>query len=60
MYGRRTIRRQIVGRIYATAKCEVRAVIRFLNAKGIKPIEIHRQLTEVCGEKCRNIKNARK
>jgi len=27
----------------ATAKCEVRAVIRFLNAKGVKPIEIHRQ-----------------
>ncbi|CAK9816650.1 hypothetical protein ANTQUA_LOCUS9046 [Anthophora quadrimaculata] len=27
----------------ATAKCEVRAVIRFLNAKEVKPIEIHRE-----------------
>ncbi|CAK9809161.1 Mariner Mos1 transposase [Anthophora quadrimaculata] len=41
----------------ATAKCEVRAVIRFLNAKGEKPSEIHRQLKEVYGESCMNIKN---
>lgn len=44
----------------ATARCEVRAVIRFLNAKGVKPIEIHRQLTEVYGESCMDVKNVRK
>lgn len=31
------------------AKCEVRSVIRFLNAKGVRPIEIYRQITEVYG-----------
>jgi len=44
----------------APAKCEVRAVIRFLNAKGVNPIEIHRQLTEVYGESCMDVKNVRK
>ena len=29
------------------AKCELREIIRFLNAKAIKPIKIHRQLIEV-------------
>lgn len=33
------------------AECEVRSVIRFLNARNMKPAEIHRQLTEVYGEK---------
>uniref|UniRef100_A0A0L8HHV8 Uncharacterized protein n=1 Tax=Octopus bimaculoides TaxID=37653 RepID=A0A0L8HHV8_OCTBM len=46
--------------IDATAKCEVRVVIWFLNAKGIKLIEIHRRLTEVHGELCMNVKNVRK
>ena len=46
--------------ITKTAKCEIRAVIRFLNAKGTKPIEIHRQLVEVYGESCMDIKNVRK
>ncbi|XP_029639573.1 protein GVQW3-like [Octopus sinensis] len=46
--------------IDATAKCEVRTVIRFSNANGIKPIEIHRQLTEVYGMSCMDIKNCRK
>ncbi|GBN78920.1 hypothetical protein AVEN_149823-1 [Araneus ventricosus] len=32
------------------ADCEVRSVIRFLNAKKVKPAEIHRQLVEVYGE----------
>ncbi|GBN45212.1 hypothetical protein AVEN_186090-1 [Araneus ventricosus] len=32
------------------ADCEVRSVIRFLNAKIVKPAEIHRQLVEVYGE----------
>lgn len=34
-----------------TADCEVRSVIRFFNARNMKPAEIHRQLTEVSGEK---------
>ncbi|GBN48854.1 hypothetical protein AVEN_178306-1 [Araneus ventricosus] len=29
------------------ADCEARSVIRFLNAKEVKPAEIHRQLVEV-------------
>lgn len=32
------------------ADCEVRSVIRFLNARNVKPAEIHRQLTEVYGQ----------
>ncbi|GBM39367.1 hypothetical protein AVEN_119033-1 [Araneus ventricosus] len=32
------------------ADCEVRSVIRFLNAKNVKPDEIHRQLAEIYGE----------
>ncbi|GBN17594.1 hypothetical protein AVEN_200939-1 [Araneus ventricosus] len=32
------------------ADCEVRSVIRFLNANNIKPAEIHRQLVEIYGE----------
>ena len=43
----------------APARCEVRAVIRFLIAKGVKP-QIHRQLTEMYGESCMNVKNVRK
>ncbi|UYV82406.1 hypothetical protein LAZ67_21001965, partial [Cordylochernes scorpioides] len=42
------------------AKCELRSVIRFLNAKNNSPVEIHRQLVEVYGEKCMDIKNVRK
>jgi len=42
------------------AKCELRSVIRFLNAKKNSPVEIHRQLVEVYGEKCMDIKNVRK
>ncbi|GBN57012.1 hypothetical protein AVEN_16475-1 [Araneus ventricosus] len=30
--------------------CEVRSVIRSLNAKKVKPAEIHRQLVEIYGE----------
>jgi hypothetical protein len=30
------------------AKCEVRSVIRFLNAKGERPAEIHKQIVAVC------------
>ncbi|GBL88404.1 hypothetical protein AVEN_103051-1 [Araneus ventricosus] len=32
------------------ADCEVRSVILFLNAKKVKPAEIHRQLAETYGE----------
>ena len=30
-------------------KCEVRFVIRFLNAKAELPAEIHKQIVDVCG-----------
>ncbi|UYV76099.1 hypothetical protein LAZ67_13002518 [Cordylochernes scorpioides] len=40
-------------------KCELRSVIRFLNAKNNSPVKIHRQLVEVYGEKCMDIKNVR-
>jgi hypothetical protein len=33
-------------------KCEVRAVIRFLHAKGETAAEIHRQLVSVYAKKC--------
>ncbi|UYV70239.1 hypothetical protein LAZ67_7002260 [Cordylochernes scorpioides] len=42
------------------AKCELRLLIRFLNAKNNSPLEIHRQLVEVYGEKCMDIKNVQK
>ncbi|GBN66135.1 hypothetical protein AVEN_168208-1 [Araneus ventricosus] len=32
------------------ADCEVLSVIQFLNAKNVKPTEIHRQLVEIYGE----------
>jgi hypothetical protein len=32
------------------ASCEIRSVIKFLNAKNIRPAEIYRQVCEVCGE----------
>ncbi|GBM09526.1 hypothetical protein AVEN_100435-1 [Araneus ventricosus] len=32
------------------ADCGVRSVIRFMNAKNVKPAEIHRQLVEIYGE----------
>ncbi|KAL4714916.1 hypothetical protein ACJJTC_014287 [Scirpophaga incertulas] len=36
--------------IVSPAACEVRAVIRFLSAKGVKPIDIHREICEVDGQ----------
>jgi hypothetical protein len=42
------------------ADCEVRSVIRFLNAKNTHPAEIHRQLVEVYGEGVMNEGNVRK
>ena len=32
------------------ADCEIRSVIRFLNAKDVKAAKIHRQISEVYGE----------
>jgi hypothetical protein len=32
------------------AECEIRSVIRFLNARNVKPADIHRQICEVYGE----------
>lgn len=31
--------------------CEIRVVIRFLSGKGVKAAEIHREISEVYGEK---------
>jgi hypothetical protein len=41
------------------AECEVRAVIRFLNAQNVRRIEIYRQLTAVYGEGVMNESNVR-
>jgi len=35
--------------IQSPAKCEVRSVIRFLNAKGERPAEIHKKIFAVYG-----------
>jgi hypothetical protein len=35
--------------IQSPTKCEVRSVIRFLNAKGERPAEIHKQIVTVYG-----------
>ena len=35
--------------IPSPAKCEVRSVIRFINAKGERPAEIHKQIVVVYG-----------
>jgi hypothetical protein len=40
---------EMVAPIQNPAKCEVRSVIRFLNAKGERPTEIHKQIVAVCG-----------
>ena len=40
---------EIAAPIQSPAKCEVRFVIRFLNAKGEHPAEIHKQIVAVYG-----------
>uniref|UniRef100_A0A0L8H3J0 Uncharacterized protein n=1 Tax=Octopus bimaculoides TaxID=37653 RepID=A0A0L8H3J0_OCTBM len=45
--------------IDATASVKFAQLFGSLNAKGIKPIEIHRQLMEVYGESCMDVKNFR-
>jgi hypothetical protein len=42
------------------ADCEVRSVIRFLNAQNVLPIDIHRQLTAVYVEGVMNELSVRK
>jgi hypothetical protein len=42
------------------ARCEVRAIIRFLQAKGDTLAEIHRQLVSVYGEVVMNRQNVAK
>ena len=32
------------------AVCEIRSAIRFLNARNVKPADIHRQICQVYGE----------
>jgi len=38
---------EMTGQIQSPAKCEVRFVIRFLNAKSERPAEIHKQIVAV-------------
>jgi hypothetical protein len=37
-------------KIEKPAACEMRSIIRFLNARNMKQADIHRQLCEVYGE----------
>lgn len=37
-------------KIENAASCEIRAVIKFLNARNVRPCDIHRQLKEVYGD----------
>ena len=39
-----------MSKIETTATCEIRAVIRFLNARGTTAAEIHHQICDVYGE----------
>ena len=38
---------------------EQRVIIRFLHLHGMKPIEIHRQLSETCSDGVMDVKNVR-
>ena len=40
---------EIAAPIQSPAKCEVRSVIRFLNAKCERPVEIHKEIFAVYG-----------
>jgi hypothetical protein len=42
------------------ADCEIRSVIRFLNATNVKPADIHRQMCEVYGQNAMTDKMVRK
>jgi hypothetical protein len=51
---------KISKKIKNPAECEVRALIRFLNAQNVGPIEIYHQLIAVYGEGVMNESNVRK
>jgi transposase len=36
--------------IQSPAKCEVHSIVRLLNAKGERPVEIHKQIVAVYGD----------
>ena len=38
---------------------EQRVIIRFLHLRGMKPMEIHRQLSETCSDGVMDVKNVR-
>ena len=38
---------------------EQHVIIRFLHLRGMKPIEIHRQLSETCSDGVMDVKNMR-
>jgi len=38
---------------------EQRVIIRFLHLRGMKPIEIHQQLSETCNDGVMDVKNVR-
>ena len=38
---------------------EQRVIIRFLHLRGMKPIQIHRQLSETCSDGVMDVKNVR-
>jgi len=42
------------------ANCEMRSVIRFLNARNVLPSEIHHQICQVYGDNVMNVGMVRK
>ena len=46
--------------ILTSAECEVRGVIRFLQAEKVRPCEIHQRLVAVYGEDVMNADSVRK
>ena len=46
--------------ISTDADCEVRGVIRFLQAENVRPSEIHQRLVAVYGEHVMNVDSVRK
>jgi hypothetical protein len=41
---------EMIAPIQSPAKCKVRSIIRFLNAEGERPVEIHKQIVAVYGK----------
>ena len=46
--------------IEGAADCEIRSVIRFLNARNVLPSEIHHQICQVYGENAVSVGMVRK